>query len=46
MHLVYGYPGPPLVDGHRRGEVLLGGCCVSDDDPEYGCRTCREADDF
>lgn len=24
------------------GEVVLGGCCVSDHDPQYHCNTCHK----
>ena len=31
-------PGPELFEAEERGEVILGGCCVSDDDPKYRCK--------
>jgi hypothetical protein len=27
----------------ERGEVVLGGCCVTDDDPKWFCRECGRA---
>jgi rubrerythrin len=41
--IVYGLvpPNPDLVQAMERGEIMLGGCVVSDDQPEYGCPTCR-----
>ena len=40
--IVYGLvpPNPDLVQAMERGEIMLGGCVVSDDMPEYGCLTC------
>ncbi len=35
--------GLPSEEGGRRahdGEVVLGGCCVSDRDPSWQCRNC------
>lgn len=40
--IVYGLPGPELMEAAERGEVVLGGCCVSDDDPRYACRACGQ----
>ena len=39
--IVYGMPGPELREQSDRGEVALGGCCVSDDDPTHLCRACE-----
>lgn len=38
--IVYGMPGPELVDASARGEVSLGGCCISDDMPAFECPAC------
>ena len=38
--IVYGLPGPELFAAADRGEVLLGGCIVSDSDPRVQCREC------
>jgi hypothetical protein len=26
----------------KRGELIIGGCCVSGDDPQYGCAKCHK----
>lgn len=31
--IVCGMPGLELVEASMRGEVKLGGCCISDDEP-------------
>ena len=36
----YGFPGPEMMEQARRGEIVLGGCIVSDDDPAWGCSEC------
>lgn len=38
--IVYGMPGSELVEAAGRGEVQLGGCCVSDDLPMFVCDRC------
>ena len=40
--IVYGYPLPETFEAADRGEVVLGGCIVSDDDPPYACASCKE----
>ena len=38
--IVYGYPADELLDAARHGEVKLGGCVLSHDDPEWHCSAC------
>ena len=38
--IVYGMPGESLFEASSRGEIVLGGCCVSDDMPAYQCLVC------
>lgn len=38
--IVYGLPGPELWAEEERGDVELGGCCVTDCDPAWRCRAC------
>jgi hypothetical protein len=38
--IIYGFPGPQLVEEAERGEVALGECRVSDDDPKWCCQQC------
>lgn len=39
------YPGnsPELFEAADRGEILLGGCILSPDSPDYACPTCGQA---
>lgn len=41
--ILYGFPeySPELESDLQEGRVVLGGCCVSDDDPEWGCTNCN-----
>ena len=41
IEIVYGMPGPELFEASERGEVILGGCCIGDEDPEYRCKKCK-----
>jgi hypothetical protein len=38
--ILYGLPGNEAMAAAGRGEVVLGGCCVSPDDPTHICRAC------
>jgi hypothetical protein len=38
--IIYGLPGPELSDAFGRGEAMLGGCVIADDDPQWSCRLC------
>ena len=40
VKIAYGLPGPELAAAAQRGEVALGGCCVSDYDPRWYCADC------
>lgn len=35
--ILRGYPSPDAFDAADRGEVVLGGCIVTDDDPAFAC---------
>jgi hypothetical protein len=41
VRIVYGYPSEELREEAERGEVALGGCCVTGDDPTHLCRACE-----
>jgi hypothetical protein len=38
--IIYGYPGPELREAAERGEVFLGGCVMTGDDPLWYCKAC------
>ena len=40
MPIVLGYPAPELFAAADRGEVALGGCVVTGDDPAHRCPDC------
>lgn len=40
LKIVYGLPGRELAAAAQRGEVALGGCCISDHDPSWCCADC------
>jgi len=39
--IVFGYPGPEMMEESERGDIVLGGCCVDEDDPEWHCKDCE-----
>ena len=40
--VLYGEPSPEMMDAADRGEVVLGGCCISADGPDYQCPVCGQ----
>ena len=43
--IIYGYPSRDTMDAFlaasRRGEIRMGGCCVSEGMPTYHCKDCN-----
>ena len=37
----YGFPSPEMIEGSDKGEIVLGGCCVEVNDPEWHCKDCE-----
>jgi hypothetical protein len=40
--IIYGEPAPELMEKYRRKEIVLGGCCITCDDPEWACTHCGQ----
>lgn len=38
--IVYGMPGPEMMDASAEGKISLGGCCISDDMPAFERSVC------
>lgn len=43
LRIQYGYPSPETMEAAERGELLLGGCCISPDSPDYACPVCGQS---
>jgi len=41
--VVHGFPSQELIERARRGEVILGGCLIGGDDPQWLCRECESS---
>jgi len=41
LPIEYGLPTPELAEEAKRGEVVLGGCCVTEFDPQWFCKACE-----
>lgn len=41
VEILYGYPSIEMGGAADRGEIVLGGCIVGDESPDYQCRDCR-----
>ena len=40
VRIIFGMPNEELFEDAQQGKVLLGGCCVSFNDPTWGCANC------
>ncbi|HEX6655594.1 MAG TPA: hypothetical protein VF153_05215 [Candidatus Limnocylindria bacterium] len=40
VEIIYGLPDLELWERKLRGEVVLGGCVVGPESPEFECRNC------
>lgn len=40
IRILYGLPSPDMRERARRSEIALGGCMVTEHDPDYRCRHC------
>ncbi len=38
--ILYGLPGADMAAAEERGEIILGGCMVWPEAPDYECRAC------
>lgn len=38
VRIVYGMPGPQLIEDLREGRIALGGCVVGEDMPKWACK--------
>lgn len=38
--IVYGYPGGEMIRKSGEGEITLGGCVISPEDPSWQCLAC------
>jgi hypothetical protein len=38
--IVFGYPMPETFEAAKRGEIVLGGCVLSGEDPTHRCSAC------
>ena len=43
IEIVYGYPTAETFEASARGEVVLGGCVIGREAPDYECRACHAA---
>ena len=44
--IFYGLQGPELMEAAKEGKIALGGCCVTDNDPQKRCKACGAEFDF
>ena len=40
IQILFGMPTPEAFEAAERGEIILGGCCVTGSDPEWQCPKC------
>ena len=37
----YGYPGFEMMEKSTKGKIVLGGCCITDNQPNKHCTECE-----
>lgn len=42
VKILYGMPTYEAFEAVERGEISLGGCCISDNNPTRHCKTCGQ----
>lgn len=43
LRIQYGYPSHAMMEAAERGEILLGGCIISEDSPDCACPVCGQS---
>ena len=38
--ILYGYPGPEVMEESQEGKVHLGGCAIEENQPQKHCNNC------
>jgi hypothetical protein len=46
IEIMYGMPTHEAFESAERGEIALGGCCITDCDPQRHCKNCGENFDY
>lgn len=41
LKIIYGMPSHEIFLKAEAGEIRIGGCCITSDDPEYYCKECE-----
>jgi hypothetical protein len=41
VRILYGYPTVDMGRAEERGEIILGGCVIGPESPDYECGTCH-----
>lgn len=39
--IIYGMPTQETFEEAEEGKLIIGGCCLSDDSPEWHCNDCQ-----
>ncbi|MEO5986932.1 MAG: hypothetical protein ABIW50_07605 [Candidatus Limnocylindria bacterium] len=40
LRILYGLPTPEAVEASERGELVIGGCLIGGESPDFECRGC------
>ena len=41
VKILYGMPSPESWERYENGKLIIGGCCITQDSPEWGCTHCQ-----
>jgi len=38
LPILYGFPSEEMFEQSKKGLIILGGCCIEKDDPDWYCK--------
>lgn len=41
VKILYGMPSPESWELYENGKLIIGGCCITQDSPEWACINCK-----
>lgn len=41
VRIIYGEPTPETFEKADRGELVIGGCCINEESPDWECTNCH-----
>ena len=42
VRIIYGEPSAETIEKVERGDIVLGGCCIYEESPDWECLDCQQ----